>query len=797
MTTHRSIFILLFVVMTVSCWVTVCTAKDDNRTNPPHRILKSASELDYPPFAIVREDGSADGFSVDLLKSIVKAVGLDINFTVGPWAEIKQELVDGHIDVLPFVSYSKEREKVYGFTAPYLRMHGTIFIRQGEKSIKSEADLKGKEVLVMRGDTAHEYAVKKNLSDKMILTDSFEDAMRLLSDGNHDAVIIQKLVGLQLINKLNISNLVSFDNITEVSLKPGVKPLSGFEQKFCIATQDDDKELQALLNEGLAIVIANGTYNDLYDKWFGPILPKPSVPLSLILKYLAFILGPVLFFLAVVGVWYLKKEVARKTNSLREEIIERKKAEEALRESEERLRIAGKAAYDLIYEWNVFNDELEWFGDIDGLLGYEPGAISRDIVAWLDLIHPEDRGQLENAVELHRTATEPIRYEYRIKHRDGTYRSLQDHGLPMLDKQGRPYKWIGVCADITERTRAEEELRESEEKYRSLVESTQDSIYVVNRNCTYLFMNKRHLSRLDVPEDNATGKTYREFHSASDTQEFFNKVDEVFAIDAPLQHEHESHRDGKHFLRTLSPIIGPDGRTEAVTVVSTDITDRVQAEEERLKLEAQLHRAQKMEAMGLLAGGVAHDLNNILSGIVSYPELLLVDLPEDSPLRKPIKTIQESGMRAAAVVDDLLTLARGVATGKEALNLNTILSEYLESPEYQKLDKTHSFVNFKTELDPDLLNMSGSPIHIKKILMNLVNNASEAIEGAGTVTISSMNRYLDEPLKGYAAIRTGEYAVLSVSDDGSGIAPKDLAKIFEPFYTQTFPGLYECHKKAI
>ena len=145
-------------------------------------------------------------------------------------------------------------------------------------------------------------------------------------------------------------------------------------------------------------------------------------------------------------------------------------------------------------------------------------------------------------------------------------------------------------------------------------------------------------------------------------------------------------------------------------------------------------------------------------------------------------------MRAAGVVADLLTIARGVAIGKETLNLNRIVREYLDSPEFTKLEKTHSFVDFKTEVATDLLNIKGSPIHLKKVLMNLVVNATEAIEGKGAVRICTFNRYLDKPLRGYEDVRKGEYAVFSISDDGSGISPEDVERVFEPFYTKKVMG---------
>jgi PAS domain S-box-containing protein len=229
----------------------------------------------------------------------------------------------------------------------------------------------------------------------------------------------------------------------------------------------------------------------------------------------------------------------------------------------------------------------------------------------------------------------------------------------------------------------------------------------------------------------------------------------------------------------------PDGRA---LVTMSDITDR--KESERMIQESQeiKARSRKMESLGLLAGGVAHDLNNILSGIVSYPELLLLDLPEDSNLRKPIQTIQESGQRAAAIVLDLLTVARGVATTKEPTNLNDLIIDYLKSPEFEKLKQFHEGVKIETNLDNSVFNINGSQVHIRKVVMNLVSNAAEAIEKYGTITISTQNRYIDKPFRGFDDFHEGEYAVLSVSDDGSGISNADIERIFEPFYTKKMMG---------
>jgi len=219
-----------------------------------------------------------------------------------------------------------------------------------------------------------------------------------------------------------------------------------------------------------------------------------------------------------------------------------------------------------------------------------------------------------------------------------------------------------------------------------------------------------------------------------------------------------------------------------------NISERVTAAVEKKRLLDQLQRAQKMEAIGMLAGGVAHDLNNVLSGLVSYPELILMDLPEESPLHKSIRTIQRSGERAANIVQDLLTLARRGVSVAEVLNLNQVIREYLKSPEYDNLQTYHPDFQLETDLADDLLDISGSPVHLSKTVMNLISNAVEATMHAGRIRIETENRYIDSPIKGYDDIEEGDYVVLTVTDNGIGISHEDIDRIFEPFYTKKVMG---------
>ncbi|MFC1828733.1 PAS domain S-box protein [Thermodesulfobacteriota bacterium] len=339
---------------------------------------------------------------------------------------------------------------------------------------------------------------------------------------------------------------------------------------------------------------------------------------------------------------------------------------------------------------------------------------------------------------------------------------------------------------IKDRDQLIERLSRSEKRFRDLVENINELIYAVDQNGTVTYASPA-VKRLGGYEPSEiTGKNFLDFVFEEDIPFVMERFQAILNLKTlePVEFRILEKSGATRWVNTSSRPVLENETVVGLQGVMSDLTALKESEKEKKSLVEKLARSQKMEALGLLAGGVAHDLNNVLSGIVSYPDLLLMDLPEDSPMRKPIATIRDSGKKAAAVVQDLLTLARRGVTDTDVINLNDIVSEYLKSPEHETLKNLHPGADIETHLDDNLLNIKGSAVHLKNTVMNLISNAAEALPLGGNIIISTENRYVDRPTKGYDIVSEGDFVVLKVADNGTGIAGNDLKRIFEPFYTK-------------
>ena len=341
-----------------------------------------------------------------------------------------------------------------------------------------------------------------------------------------------------------------------------------------------------------------------------------------------------------------------------------------------------------------------------------------------------------------------------------------------------------------------QKLQESEKKYRELVENANSIIMRIDTLGTITFFNEYAQRFFGYTADQIIGKNVDDmFHILEGTTR--SHLDDL--LEMMQRFPEKTHSDeSKNILPngqevwtawTYRPVFSTANELIEILCIGNDITERKQAELDKRELQTRLQRAHKMEALGTLAGGgVAHDLNNILSGIVSYPQVMLRRLPEDSNLRKPVLTIQNSGKRAAAIVQDLLTLARRGVLTMEDVDLSTVASDYLKSPEFKVMKKNYPNVQVQTTLEDGTLNITGSPVHLSKTVMNPVTNAIEAIDESGKVSVTTENKYVDTLIKGYDQVENGDYVTLSVVDNGCGISKRDLERIFEPFYSKKVMG---------
>ena len=460
---------------------------------------------------------------------------------------------------------------------------------------------------------------------------------------------------------------------------------------------------------------------------------------------------------------------------LQKEVNERITAEDALRSSEERFKSIISTSQEWI--WAVNTSGIHTFSNpaVLEILGYEPdeilGGSLRD-----SFIHEEDRPKMQDILKqsiIRKTGWSNVVSRWR--HKDGTYRYLESFAVPILDPLGKLLGFQGADRDITIRKQAEDEIIKSEKRYRTIFENTATANVLLSEDTTILMSNDNFAGLSGYPKQELEGKiSWTVFVHPNDLERMksYDKMRRLNPESAPSSYEfHFINRTGDIKEIFASVDIIPETKESVVSLI--DLTERKQ-------LEHRLIQAQKMESVGRLAGGVAHDFNNMLSVIIGNTEIALKKVDPSAPVRKMLQDIMNAGMRSADLTRQLLTFARRQTVSPKVLDLNDTVTGMLKM--LQRLISEN--IHLVWMPGQNLGKVRIDPSQVDQILVNLTVNARDAIKQTGKIIIETSGAICDEV---YCSSSTdavpGNYIVLIVSDNGCGMNKDALVNIFEPFYT--------------
>jgi PAS domain S-box-containing protein len=464
--------------------------------------------------------------------------------------------------------------------------------------------------------------------------------------------------------------------------------------------------------------------------------------------------------------------------------IERKRTENALRKSEERFELMARATNDAVWDWDIATDRLWWNVGVRSFLGYPPDTMGADIRWWHEHIHPEDRERITSGL---RAVTESGgRFwldEYRFLCADGSYAYVFDRGYVLHDEDGKSIRMIGAMMDITDRKRAEEALRETNETLRTLVHASPLAIAVLDRQEKVRIWNAAAERIFGWKPHEVLGRLLPGMAAPGHPDEFPLLARRVLKGEPLSNLEFTGSRKGGQPVDlsvSMAPLRDARGAISGAMTVIVDVTERKTAESQRGQLEEQLRQSQKMEAVGRLAGGVAHDFNNLLTAISGYAELLQGRFDPKDSVRSYVDEILKSSDRASQLTRQLLAFSRRQVLQPKVLDLNSVVQN-MESL-LRRLIGEH--IDLRTSSGPNLSSVRADQGQIEQVIMNLAVNARDAMPGGGQLTIETRNvelnaRYNDR----HGRVRNGPHVLLSVCDTGSGMDPETQSHLFEPFFT--------------
>jgi two-component system cell cycle sensor histidine kinase/response regulator CckA len=742
---------LLLALLTPLVWQSINTACITSR------VYRIGWEID-PPFQTASTNGQPSGLAIDLVREAARRRGIRLEWVARP-AGSEASLLGKSADLWPFITLTPERVKLFHISDPFLETELSILVPEASR-FKRVSDLA--QATVSFHDMPIDFHwIHAALPDaRQVPMPSTRDAVNQVCLGHSDAVFLEEYNAIE--------TLLSGGSCANVPLRwinvPGKSRL-GVGATFESAAAAD------AIREEIGAMAADGTLEGAIGQWgymSGLHLQSVQELLNASRRETRLKLGiGCIAFLLALTLWQSLRIHRERERSLR--------AERSQRGTEGRLRLMAHNLTQMVLAYDMDRKLTYANPAAQNLVGYSPEELAGDSIDWT---HPDDRARMHALWDGLYRGQSFREVEYRLTAKDGTVKWANATWGPILDESGRQVGVQGSERDITERKMAEEALRESERRFRGLLENVHLSALIIDLEGRLTFCNDYILNATGWTRDELIGHSVIEFMVPDDRARVERLVEALRTDTAPSHWNAEPGivtKNGKvrRFQAYSLVLRDTQGKPVGVANIGADITDHRALQEQYLQ-------AQKMEGLGRLAGGVAHDFNNLLTVINGYSEIIFRKLKDDDPLRSSADQIRKAGARAADLTRQLLTFSRKQVSQPKPLDLNLVVSDSVAMWE-RLLGKEIELI---TRLSPTLGQVMADAGQIHQVLMNLVVNARDAMAKGGTLVIETSHFEVDSA---YVAANPeaakGPHVLLAVSDTGVGMDEETRRRIFEPFFT--------------